>query len=75
MLFPPDPDSLVEKLRLVHLQCYIWVNALKATLNIEFYGLKVKRNYNGVLMWFSGNQLPLSMENGIETDKNKRFHK
>ena len=34
MLFPPDPDSLVEKLKLVHLQCYIWVNALKATLNV-----------------------------------------
>ena len=31
MSFPPDPDSLVEELELVHLQWYFSVNALKAT--------------------------------------------
>ena len=68
MSFPPDPDSLVEELELVHLQWYFLVNALKATQQIEFYGLNVRRNYSGVPMWFSGNQLLPSMTNNTETD-------
>ena len=68
MSFPPDPDSLVEELELVHLQWYFLVNALKATQQIEFYGLNVRRNYSGVPRWFSGNQLLPSMTNNTETD-------
>ena len=30
MLLLPDPDSLFEKLKRVYLQCYVWLNALKA---------------------------------------------
>ena len=32
MLFSPDPDSLAEELKWVHLRCYVWINALTATL-------------------------------------------
>ena len=41
MLLLPDPDSLTEELKHVHLQCYVWLNTLKTTLpslNTEFYG-------------------------------------
>ena len=44
MPLPPNPDSLVEVLKCVHLQSYVWLNAIKATLpslNIAFYGWKV----------------------------------
>ena len=33
MLLPLNPDSLVEKLKRVHLPRYVWLNALKATLS------------------------------------------
>ena len=36
----PDLDFLAGKLKRVHLQCYVWLNAIKATLpllNIESY--------------------------------------
>ena len=43
------------------------------SLNTEFYGWIVREDYNGVLMWFSGNQLPPSMVNSSETNlKEKR---
>ena len=41
MLLRSDPDSLVERLKLIHLQYYVWLNVLKATLrllNSESYG-------------------------------------
>ena len=75
MSLPQDPDSLVEKLKHVHLQCYFWLNALKSilpSLNIEYYGWKLRGNYNGVPMWFSGNQLPPSMGHSSETDLTKK---
>lgn len=53
MLLPPNPNSLANKLKRVHSRCYFWVNALKSTLpslNIEFYGSKVRDDYNGVPM-------------------------
>ena len=57
---PPDLDSLAEELKRVHLQCYVWLNALKTPfrpLNVVFYGWKVRRDYNVAPKWFSGNQL------------------
>ena len=71
MPFPLDPESLVKELRCVHLQCYVWPNALKVTLpsfNIEYYGWTVRGNYNEVSMWFIENQLSPSMENTNETN-------
>ena len=44
MLLRSDPDSPVERLKLIHLQCYVWLNVLKATLrllNSESYGYKM----------------------------------
>ena len=41
-------------------------------MNIECSGWKVRRNYNGVTMWFSGNQVPPSMANSNETDMQKK---
>ena len=35
------------------------------SLNIEFYGWKMRGDYNGPPMWFSGNQLPSSMTNTL----------
>lgn len=75
MLLSPDPNSSAEELKCVHLQPYIWLNALKATLpsqNIACYEWKVRGNYNGVPMQFSGNQLPPSMANIGETDLKKK---
>ena len=53
MQLPPDPDSLVDRLKCVHLKCYFWLNALKVTLpllNIGSYGWKMRGNYNGLPM-------------------------
>ena len=61
MSLPPDPDSLVEELKRVHLQCSFWLNPLKASfpsLNIDFYVWKVRGDYNVVTKWLSGNRLP-----------------
>ena len=71
----PDPDSLVEELKRVHLGSYICLDAFIATLhslNIDCYEWKVKENYNGVPMCFSVNQLPPSITNSTETDFKKR---
>ena len=75
MLLPTDPDLLVKELKRVHLQCYVWLNALKATLFsliIDFYRWKVRENYNGVLMWFNRHQLPTFMANSGEADLKKK---
>ena len=75
MLLSPDPDSFAEELKCVHLQPYIWFKALKTTLpsqNIECYEWKVRGNYNGVPMQFSGNQLPPYIANSGETDLKKK---
>ena len=75
MLLPPDPDLLVEEMKRVHLQCYVWLNALKATLFlliINFYRRTARGNYSGLLMWFSRYQLPKSMANSGETDFKKK---
>ena len=53
------------------------MNALKSTLpslNIEFYGSKVRDDYNGVPMWFNGNQLRPSIANGSESDFKEEKH-
>ena len=76
MLLPPDPDLLVEEMKRVHLQCYVWLNALKATLFlliINFYRRTARGNYSGLLMWFSRYQLPKSMANSGETDLKKNI--
>ena len=47
----PNPDSVVKELRHVHLECYVCLNVLKATLsvsNIVCCGWRVKVNYNRV---------------------------
>ena len=70
-----DADSLVKKTKMCSFWCNVWLNALRATLpslNIECSGWKVRRNYNGVTMWFSGNQVPPSMANSNETDMQKK---
>ena len=75
MLLPPDPDLLVEEMKRVHLQCYVWLNALKATLFLlilNFYRRTARGNYSGLLMWFSRYQLPKSMANSGETDFKKK---
>ena len=51
------------------------MNAAKATLpslNIEFYGWDMKGDYNAVLKWFKGIQLPPSMSNSSGTDLKKK---
>ena len=76
MLLPPDPDLLNEEMKRVHLQCYVWLNALKATLFlliINFYRRTARGNYSGLLMWFSRYQLPKSMANSGETDLKKNI--
>lgn len=45
MPLPPCPDSFVEDVKSVHLQCCIWLNALKVTLSslkVEFNEWKVR---------------------------------
>ena len=40
MSLPPEPYTLIKELNRFHLQCYVWLNALKTTspsLKIEFY--------------------------------------
>ena len=71
MLPRPDPDSLVEVLKRVHLRCYVRLNTAKPTLpslHVDRYGWEVRENYNGVPMCFSVNQLPSSMANSSEAD-------
>ena len=75
MPLPPNADSLIEELKHVHLQCYVWLNALEATLpslNILFYGWQVGGDYEGVSMWFNENQLPSSIASSSETDLQKK---
>ena len=60
MSFPWEPDPHVKEIKRHHLQCYVWVNDVKAvlpSLNIPIYGWKVRGNDNIVPKWFSGNQL------------------
>ena len=41
MPLPQDPDSFVEELKRVQLQCYVWLNAFEtalSSLNTECYG-------------------------------------
>ena len=41
MQFPLNTDILVENLKSVYLQCYIWLNTFTTTLailNTEFFG-------------------------------------
>ena len=48
ILLSPDPDSLVEELKSIHLQSNVLLNALKAilpSLNIDFYRWKVNGDY------------------------------
>ena len=74
MPFPPDSYSLAEELKRINLQCYILLNPLKATLpsmNIECNGSKVREDYNGVPICFSGNELSSSV-NSSETDLKKK---
>ena len=74
MPLPPDPDSLVEKPKCVHLECYFWLNALEgnlSSLNIGYCGLKMSGNYNGVPLWLIGNQLQSYMPKSSETDLKK----
>ena len=52
------------------------MDAFKATLpslNIGFYGWKVKGDYNAALKWFKGNRLPPSMANSSKTDLEKKM--
>ena len=54
MPLPSDSVALVEKLKKEHLQCYLLLNGLKATLpslTTEFYGWRVIGNFNGVPIW------------------------
>ena len=55
MVLPLDPDPLLEKLKRVHLQGYIWLDALKANLlsfSAECYGWKARVNHNvNVIYW------------------------
>ena len=45
MLLPPDPDSHVEEVKQIYLQCCVWLNAVK-TSSIDFYEWKVRGNHN-----------------------------
>ena len=45
MLLPPDPDSHVEEVKQIYLQCCVWLNAVKIS-SIDFYEWKVRGNYN-----------------------------
>ena len=74
MPLPSNTDSLIEELKHVHLQSYVWLNALEATLpslNILFYGWQVRGDCEGVSMWFNENQLPSSIASSSETDLKK----
>lgn len=54
---------------------YVWINSLKValtSLNIEFYRWKVRKDYNLVPKWFSGNQRPPPMANSSEIDLKKK---
>ena len=63
MPLSPNPDPLVEELKRIQLQCYVWL-ILK---QIYLYWC----NYNKTPMLFSGNQLPQSMANSSKTDLKK----
>lgn len=55
MLLPLDPVPLVEKLKRVHLQGYVWLNALKANLllfSTECYGWKARANHNVIVIYW-----------------------
>ena len=49
------------------------VTATLPSLNIEFYGWKVREDYNRLPLWFSLNQLRPSMTNSNETDSKKKY--
>ena len=71
MPLPPDSDLLVDELKRIQLQCSAWLNNLKATLpsfNVEFYGWKVKGDYDLVPKWVRGKQLPPSNASSNETN-------
>lgn len=74
MPLPPDLDSLAVQISLDS-QCYnIWVNIFKATLtslNIDFYRWKM-REFNGVLVWFSRNEMLPSVAKSSEINLKKK---
>ena len=49
----------------------MYLKARLLLLNIEFYGWKLRRDYNVVPKWFSRYQLPPSMANSSDTDLKK----
>jgi len=59
----PDPDSVIQEIKRVHLQCHIWINCLNSMipeLDIEQFDWKIDDN-NVRPVWFVGNQLPDSL--------------
>ena len=58
----PDPDSLLQEIKRIHLQCFYWLNCLEyfvKRLDVEEYGWKIEDEYVKPV-WFTGKQYPHS---------------
>ena len=77
MSLPPDPNSFVKELKLLHFTALCLAECslsnLTLPLNTEFYGWKVGGDYNVASNRFIENQLPLPMRNSSQTDLKKKI--
>jgi hypothetical protein len=73
---PPDPDSLLQDLKRKQLQqVYIWRQLDKVSMNIvdkRLYGWKTLEDGMVVPLWFTGNQLPTSLQRNRRRRGKKR---
>ena len=73
MSLPPDPNSFVKELKLLHFTALCLAEcSLTLPLKTEFYGWKVRGDYNVASNRFIENQLPLPMRNSSQTDLKKK---
>ena len=74
MSLPPDPNSFVKELKLFHFTALCLAEcSLTLPLKTEFYGWKVRGDYNVASNRFIENQLPLPMRNSSQTDLKKKI--